>query len=303
MISPLLANVYLCYVFDLWAERWRRREATGDMIMVRYADDIVRLAAILYMIFRFITWSGEPGTCWCRRGRTPIATRRGFADRRPHTDERTDRRSAGCSATDEIRGGQLSPDRRPPTEPGRADLPDLDLLVVLAATRQLLTLHPEAGGFRLTRGADATQKLNIMSEADGLVGAETFAALNPRNDHKLRPDLAKLAECTERHRYIFFPSPKFPGTERLPQFESNDIPGLVRRCLTRGPTTGLPLPRCRGRSRSTAWWSRWTRSEMARSQEARHSLIIVVAPTGFYSSDRRHASGRHTLSYFEAPAA
>jgi RNA-directed DNA polymerase len=41
VISPLLANVYLHYVFDLWAARWRRREATGDMIMVRYADDIV----------------------------------------------------------------------------------------------------------------------------------------------------------------------------------------------------------------------------------------------------------------------
>jgi RNA-directed DNA polymerase len=39
--SPLLANVYLHYVFDLWAERWRRREATGNMIIVRYADDIV----------------------------------------------------------------------------------------------------------------------------------------------------------------------------------------------------------------------------------------------------------------------
>ena len=41
VISPLLANVYLHYGFDLWAERWRRREATGDMIIVRYADDIV----------------------------------------------------------------------------------------------------------------------------------------------------------------------------------------------------------------------------------------------------------------------
>ena len=41
VISPLLANVYLHYVFDLWAERWRRREATGDMIIVRYADDTV----------------------------------------------------------------------------------------------------------------------------------------------------------------------------------------------------------------------------------------------------------------------
>src|SRR5919112_4944196 len=39
--SPLLANVYLHYVFDLWAERWRRREAAGDMIIVRFADDIV----------------------------------------------------------------------------------------------------------------------------------------------------------------------------------------------------------------------------------------------------------------------
>jgi hypothetical protein len=39
--SPLLSNVYLHYVFDLWAERWRRREASGDMIIVRYADDII----------------------------------------------------------------------------------------------------------------------------------------------------------------------------------------------------------------------------------------------------------------------
>jgi RNA-directed DNA polymerase len=41
VISPLLANIYLHYVLDLWAERWRRREASGDMIIVRYADDLV----------------------------------------------------------------------------------------------------------------------------------------------------------------------------------------------------------------------------------------------------------------------
>jgi group II intron reverse transcriptase/maturase len=39
VISPLLANIYLHYVFDLWAQRWRRREARGDMVIVRYADD------------------------------------------------------------------------------------------------------------------------------------------------------------------------------------------------------------------------------------------------------------------------
>ena len=41
VISPLLANIYLHYVFDLWAQRWRRREATGDIIIVRYADDVI----------------------------------------------------------------------------------------------------------------------------------------------------------------------------------------------------------------------------------------------------------------------
>jgi len=41
VISPLLANIYLHHVIDLWAERWRRNEAEGDMIIVRYADDLV----------------------------------------------------------------------------------------------------------------------------------------------------------------------------------------------------------------------------------------------------------------------
>jgi RNA-directed DNA polymerase len=41
VISPLLANIYLHYVFDLWAARWRRHDATGNMIITRYADDIV----------------------------------------------------------------------------------------------------------------------------------------------------------------------------------------------------------------------------------------------------------------------
>lgn len=40
-ISPLLANIYLHYVLDLWARRWKRRQARGDMVIVRYADDWV----------------------------------------------------------------------------------------------------------------------------------------------------------------------------------------------------------------------------------------------------------------------
>jgi RNA-directed DNA polymerase len=40
-ISPLLANIYLHYVLDLWMERWRNTQAKGDMIVVRFADDFV----------------------------------------------------------------------------------------------------------------------------------------------------------------------------------------------------------------------------------------------------------------------
>jgi RNA-directed DNA polymerase len=40
-ISPLLANIYLHYAFDLWAHQWRQRYARGEVIIVRYADDIV----------------------------------------------------------------------------------------------------------------------------------------------------------------------------------------------------------------------------------------------------------------------
>ena len=41
VISPLLANIYLHYALDLWTTRWRKRAATGDMIIVRYADDFI----------------------------------------------------------------------------------------------------------------------------------------------------------------------------------------------------------------------------------------------------------------------
>jgi RNA-directed DNA polymerase len=41
VISPILANLYLHYVLDLWVDQWRRKQATGDVIIVRYADDAV----------------------------------------------------------------------------------------------------------------------------------------------------------------------------------------------------------------------------------------------------------------------
>lgn len=41
VISPLLANIYLHYTFDLWTQQWRHRKARGNMVVVRYADDLV----------------------------------------------------------------------------------------------------------------------------------------------------------------------------------------------------------------------------------------------------------------------
>jgi RNA-directed DNA polymerase len=39
--SPLIANVYLHYIFDLWADVWRSEVAKGDMVVIRCADDLV----------------------------------------------------------------------------------------------------------------------------------------------------------------------------------------------------------------------------------------------------------------------
>jgi group II intron reverse transcriptase/maturase len=39
--SPLAANIYLYYVFDLWAQQWRQRHCQGDVRLIRYVDDIV----------------------------------------------------------------------------------------------------------------------------------------------------------------------------------------------------------------------------------------------------------------------
>jgi len=91
--------------------------------------------------------------------------------------------------------------------------------VALVAARQLLARHPEAGGYQLAPGAYASAELDIMSEVERLVGAETFAAVDPRNNRKLELDLAKMAARPEQHRYVFFLSPRYPGTQRRVELE------------------------------------------------------------------------------------
>lgn len=97
------------------------------------------------------------------------------------------------------------------------------MAVAIEAAKKLLELHPEADGFRLAPGAHASLELDIMSVEPGLVGAETFAAVHPRNNRKLPADLAKLKSRPERYRYVFFLSPIFPRTERQARFE---VPGV-----------------------------------------------------------------------------
>ena len=96
-------------------------------------------------------------------------------------------------------------------------------LAALSAVRVLFKLHPDTGSFSIAPGAHAAQPLNMMSEVEGLVGAETFAAVDPRNNRKLTKDLVKLAQRPELHRYVFFASPMFPGTTRLPQLERGGV--------------------------------------------------------------------------------
>lgn len=95
--------------------------------------------------------------------------------------------------------------------------------VALSAASFLLKWHPNCGGFRVAPGAHMALPLDIMSIESGLVGAETFAAVHPRNNRKLELDLAKLAPRSEQYRYVFFGSPKFPGLLHRSEFDSAGV--------------------------------------------------------------------------------
>lgn len=95
--------------------------------------------------------------------------------------------------------------------------------VAASAAKQLLELHPDVGGFHLAPGAHASLELDIMSKAPGEVGAETFAAVDPRNNRKLSQDLQKMATRAERHRYVFFMSPLYPVAGRQPKLERDGV--------------------------------------------------------------------------------
>jgi len=95
-ISPLLANLYLHYVFDLWVHQWRRRQAHGEVIVVRFADDFVMgfehrddaehcLAALRERFARFGLTLHPEKTRLLEFGRSAAANRRARDEGKPES--------------------------------------------------------------------------------------------------------------------------------------------------------------------------------------------------------------------------
>ena len=95
-ISPLLANVFLHYVLDLWVQQWRRRRARGRVVIVRYADDFVMgfektddarrmMAALTERLAKFGLAIHDEKTRLIEFGRLPALARRQRGLRRPET--------------------------------------------------------------------------------------------------------------------------------------------------------------------------------------------------------------------------
>ena len=83
-------------------------------------------------------------------------------------------------------------------------------LASLQATKQLILLHPNAGGFRLNLGPEAGS--DVEDPPGLLVAAEVFAAVDPQNNRKLAKDLSKVSGTAAQHKYVFFLCPAFaPG--------------------------------------------------------------------------------------------
>jgi RNA-directed DNA polymerase len=96
VISPLLANVYLHYVLDLWVENWRKTRATGDVTFVRFADDFVAgfqkkseaeqfLKALKYRMEKFGLELHEGKTRLIEFGRFAKENRAERGERKPET--------------------------------------------------------------------------------------------------------------------------------------------------------------------------------------------------------------------------
>ncbi len=86
-------------------------------------------------------------------------------------------------------------------------------LVTFEAAAVLFEIHPGLSGLRLNLGTGAGT--DIESLEPGLLAAETFAAVTPRNNRKLQKDIERVAAIEAAHRYVFFYSPGLATGRRL----------------------------------------------------------------------------------------
>jgi RNA-directed DNA polymerase len=96
VISPLLANIYLHYALDLWLQQWRKRDARGDVYIIRYADDFVIglqyqsdgkkiMEALRQRLAKFQLRLNESKTHLIEFGRFAISNRLQRGQRKPET--------------------------------------------------------------------------------------------------------------------------------------------------------------------------------------------------------------------------
>ena len=235
VISPLLANVYLHYVFDLWADRWRRREATGDMIIVRYADDIIvgfeheADARRFWIDARAVTGvslSLHPEkTRLIEFGRfAATASGAGLANRRPSPSWASPSSAAklageipsngspdatACGRSSRHQGGMRRRMHQPIPEQGRW-------------LKQVVT------GSSLSRGADKRSTLCVPSTSptygDARSGGEARRIGRPGTDHAVGQRLAPQAAILHPWPMRALPS-NTQGGSRCPNWARSDLCG------------------------------------------------------------------------------
>ncbi len=93
-------------------------------------------------------------------------------------------------------------------------------LASLRAAAWILSRHPESGPLRLNLGTASGSDIEAI---DGSLAAETFAAVTPRNNDKLRGDIRKVSLTTARLKYVFYICPQLGASEPSPAPENPDV--------------------------------------------------------------------------------
>lgn len=93
-------------------------------------------------------------------------------------------------------------------------------LASVEATRWLLKHHPEAIPFRLNLG---TASGSDIESVDGQIAAETFAAVDPKNNHKLDRDIVKVGLTSALHKYVFYVCPRKPPSGPIPSERNPNV--------------------------------------------------------------------------------